>query len=295
MDTRINILNELKEISPYLAGIERRNVYVVPIGYFDGLAEAITASVIGLEDSFSVSNQNAFTVPEGYFENLADNILNKIKQQQPANASEELKAISPLLGSIAKTNVYTVPEGYFNKLASLTIAQNKNAVDEIKALSPMLYSIQNENVYTIPADYFDHFATKALANVQPQPAKVVTMQKRTAWMKYAVAAAFTGMVAFGAFKFVDNADKPATIDNKLATTMKAADEINKNGTFDKEMNNLSDDVIAKYLEQNGQDVDASLVASLVDEKELPEQEDYLLDDNTLDNFLNNVNTTDLNN
>lgn len=297
METRIDILNELKELSPYLlAGMEKVNVFTVPEGYFDGFAETITLTVSGIEaGKLPAVNEATYQIPEGYFDNLADNILNKIKQQHSQTADDELKSVSPLLSSISKRNVYTVPAGYFENLASLVAVSAENAEEELKVLSLMLYSIQNEATYTLPQGYFNNLANGILEKVKPQPAKVVVMRKRTVWIKYAMAAIFTGVIALGALKFAGGKDE-IKMNESLAQTMKAADEINKNGTFDKEMDNLSDDAIANYLSQNGQDVDASLVASLVDEKELPEQEDYLLDDNTLDNFLNNItNTPDLNN
>ena len=50
----------------------------------------------------------------------------------------------------------------------------------------------------------------------------------------------------------------------------------------------------QYLSQNGQDINAALVASSMDNEEgsLPDAADYLLDENTLNDFLkeNNLKT-----
>jgi hypothetical protein len=40
---------------------------------------------------------------------------------------------------------------------------------------------------------------------------------------------------------------------------------------------------------SGDDVDAALVASTIDEQNLPEAEEYIYNDNTLNNFLNELN------
>jgi len=64
---------------------------------------------------------------------------------------------------------------------------------------------------------------------------------------------------------------------------------------DEELAKISDDDIIKFLQANGTDVDAALVANKMDETELPSQEDYLSDDKALDKFLDNVDLNDLKN
>ena len=54
-----------------------------------------------------------FTVPEGYFDRLAGEILDRIKQDP---ITEELREVSPLLSRISRHNPYQVPEGYFADL-----------------------------------------------------------------------------------------------------------------------------------------------------------------------------------
>jgi hypothetical protein len=70
--------------------------------------------------------------------------------------------------------------------------------------------------------------------------------------------------------------------------MKEAKQILKNGSFDEELNTVSDAAIVNFLESKGQDVEAALVASLTNEKDLPTADDYLFDDNTLDNVLKTI-------
>lgn len=51
---------------------------------------------------------------------------------------------------------------------------------------------------------------------------------------------------------------------------------------------LSDDEIIKYLEVTGTNADDDVLAIGIPEKELPAQQDYLLDDKTLDTYLDRV-------
>jgi len=115
MNNRENILEELREISPVIAGINKTEVYKVPFLYFEYLPKKILSKIKGEENI--TSNNSAYTTkpPEGYFETLADKVLLKIKQQEKATEIEnELAEVAPFLNTINKTNIYTVPSGYFD-------------------------------------------------------------------------------------------------------------------------------------------------------------------------------------
>jgi hypothetical protein len=231
-------------------------------------------------------------VPSGYFESLADNILNKIKAQDDTAA--ELKALSPMLHSIPNKNVFTVPQGYFENLADTVlnkIIDQDNAANELKELSPMLYSIQGKNVFTVPQGYFESLSADILDKAKPQQAKVVTMTRRrtTTILKYAVAAVFTGLVALSVYKFTGG---PEVKTIELPGYVAEGQKINN---VDEELAKVNDEDIIKYLQANGSDVDAALVANTIDEKELPTQEDYLTDDKALDKYLDNIDLNELKN
>ncbi|MBK7433382.1 MAG: hypothetical protein IPI66_05345 [Chitinophagaceae bacterium] len=251
MGNSLDILNELKEISPLLAGLEKVNVYTIPAGYFESLSDDVLVSLKEEYPSLftGLTTPNANSVPQGYFDSLADQILAKVNSQAVESAS-----------------------------------------DELRKLSPMLYSIQDIQVFSTPAGYFDGLSGSLLEKVKPQPSRVVSMRRRTSqFFRYAVAAAFTGVMALGVFKFTGN---PKT---EMDPLVAEGTQIAKENKFDEELAKVSDADIVKYLESNGSDVDAALVAGTVDESELPSQEDYLTDEKALDNYLNNINTKDLNN
>ena len=251
MENNVDILNELKELSPIIAGIEKKNVFTVPAGYFENLSEGILAGIAIEENVSNIFSSGSVDndVPHGYFDTLADTILDKIKAQKIISASEELSA-----------------------------------------LSPMLYSIQNENVFEVPKDYFNSVAETTVARVKPQQTKVVVMNsRRTTFIKYAVAAVFTGVMALGVFKFT-NSNK-----NDVDPVVALGDKIARENRFDEELDKVTDADIVKFLEANGSDVKAALVASSVDENELPSQEDYLMDEKALDKYLNSINVKELKN
>ncbi len=324
-----NILNELRELSPAVAGINRVNVFTVPDGYFESLT-----GVLLMRTSANEGAQSAMpSVPAGYFENLADNILLRIKKEVPqeiAGVSEllagigrkniysspagyfetlpaqilariknedesvgfETAAISSLVAGIGKENVYSLPAGYFNNLETGILAKlnaGNVASDETDELSTLVAGIGKHNIYKVPQGYFENLSADILQRIRPT-AKVISMKPRFSALKYAAAAVVTGIIAISAFFMLNNNNN--TQSQEQVAVMKEANKIIETNSFDKEMNNISDAAIVAFLENKGQDVEASLVASLADDKNLPEADEYLLNENTLDEVLS---TLDLNN
>jgi hypothetical protein len=137
-----DILNELMEISPLVAGIGNQTIYTVPAGYFETLGTVISARIAaGGNQEQSLVDVAGKTmpndVPAGYFDSLAGNILAKIKSTVEEAVAEELKNISSLLAGISKENVYRVPAGYFEQLhESITgVVVTKPQAKLIKAFS----------------------------------------------------------------------------------------------------------------------------------------------------------------
>jgi hypothetical protein len=242
------IYDELKELKSSLAGIPKTNVFTVPDGYFNSLSSDILE---GINNEYAIENLDipvtGMKVPEGYFEGLADSILNKIKT---AAVGEEEEA-SVLLAPVRHINVFRVPNGYFDTLAS-----------------------------------------SILDKLPRSTAKVVEMKIRSSFFKYAIAACLTGVLGLSLFSIFD---KKAGIENTATALvliddtkdiLETANGILKNNTFDQTMESLGDEEIVGYLQKNGEDVNAALVASVTDEKSLPSEDAYFIDGNTLDNFLN---------
>jgi hypothetical protein len=232
------------------------------------------------------------------------------------NILNELNAISPLVASVPRINVYRVDENYFdgiraelqariiasnfippqnnvavpagyfenlptNILAKIKAQENNPVFTEMEELSPTIAGIGNKNIYTVPQGYFEQLAMPTMAS-----AKMVKMGSRSIF-KYAAAAVIVGLLGFGTMKFISS----TKTNNETLAVVKQADEILKTNSFDATLASVSDKDIEKYLSQNGEDVNAALVAASMDDDNttLPEADDYLMDDKTLDNFLNDNN------
>lgn len=292
MENRTDILNELQGLSPALAAIGKTNVFTVPQGYFECLVADVLMG-IETENGIIRATSSGEGVPAGYFDSLAGSILAKIKQQDTEGAEKENTRLSAELNGLASKNVFEVPQGYFETLTESILAKIKSeeaedAASEIRALSPMLYSIQNEVTYAVPPGYFEGLTESVVRTLRPQT-KVVSMKRSTAaFFKYAVAAAFTGMMALGVFQFTGKPEEKIDLPTYVTDGLKMQD-------VDQELAKIPDADIVKFLEANGTDIKSAMVAGSMDENELPSQEDYLLDEKTLDKYLNTIQIDELKN
>ncbi|MBI5370626.1 MAG: hypothetical protein HZA79_01230 [Sphingobacteriales bacterium] len=163
MTQRDNILEELRDSQSPLANDGGENVYVVPAGYFEGLAEQV---------------------------------LRRIRASASATAAEELGHLSPLLSQLPKTMPYSVPAGYFEGLESTLVPAamygEQDAKEELENSSPLLSGLKKEMPYSVPAGYFENLVRKEKPLAQPA-AKIVSLGSRN-WFRYAAAAVVTGVI-----------------------------------------------------------------------------------------------------
>ncbi len=90
METRNDILNELKQLSPLLAERKKENLFSVPKNYFSSVEEKVMEKIYAesvsaeLKDSSlkEFKRQEVFDVPYGYFERLPNQILQKTSRKK---------------------------------------------------------------------------------------------------------------------------------------------------------------------------------------------------------------------
>lgn len=241
MQARSTILNELREISPTVAAISPENTYLVPQGYFEGLAATIMARI-------------------------------KADQLSP---EEELETLSPLLKGLGKKLPFEVPQGYFTELSE-TVVGGVKAIDfvkgEVQHISPLLETLRHNNVYEVPAGYFDSLAGNILNKVKGrQPAKVVSMGRKV--MRYAVAAMVAGVMAIGAWWYFS----PEKGNQIVASVEKISDD---SGVSEEEMakyleNETLTAAITPAVENEELDMDAADVKEMLSDVSDDELQQYL--------------------
>ncbi|MGN6246712.1 MAG: hypothetical protein ACTHNG_00065 [Ginsengibacter sp.] len=250
MKQSTEIINELRNLSPLLADMEKVNVFSVPEGYFLDLDEKIATTVFLQVDK----KENFQKVPEGYFDSLSDKILSRIKNKE----------------------------------------EEETVDSEIKSISPALHYLRQEAVFSVPEGYFEELSDNILNKIKRQNAKIVPLNKVAKWWKYAAAAVVAGVITIASLQLFNNSTSEKNVtasssNSNLPAYVQLASQYKTPKQLQQGIASLSDDEIAKYLEKNTTILDDETLIKNTDSKELPTQDDYLLDDNTLDNYLQKIN------
>lgn len=164
MNNRITIQNELKELN----------------------------SLIPLE-----KGPELYSVPDGYFEGVAQSVLQKLKTDA-LTSSEELEEIAPFLATIPKKMPFSVPEGYF---IQTTEALSDWVKDESL---PQLLQSGKQMPFTVPEGYFESLPAIILKKVSPKEAKIIPISSSRKWMRYAAAAMIAGIIAVSSILYFGN-------------------------------------------------------------------------------------------
>ncbi|MGN6531527.1 MAG: hypothetical protein ACTHK0_07220, partial [Ginsengibacter sp.] len=144
---------------------------------------------------------------------------------------------------------------------------------------------------TVPENYFDNLSTRILHKLHSENAKVVSINRGQKWWKYAAAAVIAGVITITSLQ-IFNRD---TTKEKIAKTyIQLSAQYRTPEKLDQGIASLSADEIAKYLEKTGNILDDETLIKDTDTTNLPSTEDYLTDENALNNFLKSINSENTN-
>jgi hypothetical protein len=225
------ILDELQALNAdTLLNMSRENMYFLPDEFFTDFSGNITRQ-IWLN---SVPKKNPYHFPKDYFENLPDIILDKV-----------------VLNERAAGTLLHVPDGYFNNLAENILgkikAKNDNVQQELEELAPLLSQLPKTNVYSAPAGYFETLAPKPVAEKEEQPAKVISIRRKTRrWFNYAAAACIAALMFGGGYYYLN--------ENKNPQSSSSNGAIYANINVEQAISQLSDSAINSYLQNDNTDI-----------------------------------------
>ena len=194
----------------------------------------------------------------------------------------------------------SVPAGYFDTLSSEILTKIKREEAENAEESTLLSSLKDKNVFTVPEGYFDNLSENIISKIDRPAAKVIPISSAKSWWKYAAAAVVTGVIVVSSLQIFYRS--PDMTKNHTAVTQSSdlPDYIQSSFQYktaqqlDEGIASLSPDEIAKYLENNGNILDDEMLSNDVDPNALPSEIDYLSDENTLNKYLNSLNTSGAN-
>lgn len=176
-----------------------------------------------------------YQIPPGYFEALPAKILAKLKSEQVSEIDAELESLSPLLKGISKKMPFSVPPGYFNDLSKSV----EDVIAEDITLSTTLAQLKSVNPYRVPEGYFEALPDGLVKQiVGKKTAKIVEINRNRRWLNIAVAALIAGVVASGAFLFLNKPSGGPIV-----------------SLTNESIERISDNDIIQYLEQETPSVD----------------------------------------
>lgn len=284
MENINHILQEQEEIgSAIFALIDNRNVFTVPEGYFDELALKVLGKIGNIDE----------TVPENYFEELPTQVLGKLVESPSVPEGYFDSLAIEVLGKINKVeDEEEIPAGYFEGLSDRILQKIKldekeiNVLEEMETLSPAIAKIGNQHPFTVPAGYFENNIQSINEKLAVKPlAPIVQMGSARKVLRYAVAAVVTALLGLGIYNVTFKEDN-ATMNTVV---LAQAEKIIETNSIDEVFNSLTEADITDYMTSKGSNINAALVASTINDADLPTPVDYLLDENALNDFLKGKN------
>lgn len=248
MKSDVNILAEIRDISPLLASLKDANVFAVPEGYFESLSDDIQGRILTneLPNKYPVK-EPVQSVPNGYFENLSCAILKKIKSGE----SEERSEMSPYpnLSRAKRENVFGLPDGYFEKFPDIVLSRVKERTG-------------SKVVPLFRRQIFRYAAAAAI-----------------------ILGLFTG--GYFLFS-PDKGQNSFAVVNKSVVPYPDALQYNSEKAFEKGLASLTDDQIINYLENHGSILDDDQLTKNTSVSGMPEPLDYIENEHALEDYLRTI-------
>lgn len=274
-----DIGRELRGISKVVADLPAGASFVVPEGFFEQFPEKVLALVRHLDAELpeeavpmlpaGLKDQLPFEAPPpGYFENFAENILRRVRAEEAETTAET----PPILEGLWEKTTLRVPEGYFDRLPERMLARakatdtgakaaNAESVDEeLQQLSPFLAALPRVYPGTVPTGYFEQF-TPAFGSTGAVIVPLRENSGRRPLRQFLAAAVTVGVVLMSAVWGYHIYLRPTDI--RSGINLKTPDQ------FNNALAKISDQAIVDYLKSNTDVADAELIASEVDEQQLP--------------------------
>ena len=200
--------------------------------------------------------KNVFRVPEQYFDVFPRQVIDQISHE-------------PLLNK----PVYRVPEGYFEGLAGKVMDKIQEEAASAGKAKDLWELAGRKNPFSLPEGYFEQLPQAIVRRVAP--AKVVPIRRRI--YRIAVAAMVAAVVLLGIVYYL----QPNSPEVPAVARYDSPEKLETG------LSQLTDEEIVNYLENYGNILDNSALIRDTEEG-LPRVTDYFLDDETLENYLNDI-------
>ena len=200
--------------------------------------------------------------------------------------TNELTEISPLVAGIDPLPTIEVPSVYFTDLSDRIISKLKNN-NESSINSNLLEKAGKANLYAVPNGYFDQLFENVLHKIKTEKpsARILSMPV----LKWAVAACVVGLIGYSVYNRYFFSSKEMDTNKEWNKSYALSKLIIQKNDFDATLNQLDDNTIISFLQENGHDVNAALLASLTETDKIDIVNEYFCDDENLNSMMNDLN------
>jgi hypothetical protein len=199
--------------------------------------------------------------------------------------TNELTEISPIVAEIKPMPTIAAPLGYFNELPNSIVSKLKS-LDENSDTLIILENTGKTNPLTVPTGYFDKLNDNILSKIKRGNSSARTIAMPL--LKWAAAACVIGLIGFSVYNKFFFTRKQNEIDKEWQDSYTLSKIIIKENDFDIFLQQLDDKSIVDFLQENGHDVNAALLASITETENINDVNEYFCDDENLNLMMNNL-------
>ena len=210
--------------------------------------------------------------------------------KRDTTVQQETAEISMLVSSISKYPTLSVPADYFNSLTEQIVGQTTNADNQENDSNVLHLNATKNKTISLPVNYFDSFNNKLMARIHEQESspKIISLKR----YRIAIAAAVIGLLGFFiAIKSI-RSNETGNIDNEMNESISMSKLILQQKNMEQAFNLLEDEDIINFLNDNGHDVNAALLASLDETNNINLVNDYFCEDEKLNQLMSALKITE---
>jgi hypothetical protein len=210
--------------------------------------------------------------------------------KKDTNIQKETAEISKLVAEITEHHTYQMPEGYFNEMHN-NLINKLNGIEHDAPQSPLLEKAGKGNILSTPTAYFDNLIDNILSNLKKE--KTTTHIFSMHALKWAVAACIIGLIGFSIANKYFSSENGNQINKEWQASLKLSKLIIQKNSFDITLSQLDENTIINFLQENGHDVDAALMASITETEHINEVNEYFCDDENLNLMMKDLSISEI--
>ena len=173
------------------------------------------------------------------------------------------------------------------------LIDNIKTIEQKSSSSPLLHKAGKGNNMSTPTAYFEKLPDQILSGItkEKSTARLIYMPV----LKWAAAACIIGVICFSIVKNYLSSQIEHQNNKEWQASLQMSKVILQRNSFDLTLNQLDENTIINFLQENGHDVNAALMASITETDHINDVNEYFCDDENLNLMMKDLNISENNN